>query len=658
MSEKYKSYCGSGSNFFNETAHRIWNESELIALKKEREHEDAKKEFLAYLKEFIKEQFDIDASQLSGDYFEKYGFGVYDALKDHPPSDKDLIGEITRLLTKILNLPHDEGEEIKIIFNDSYLYVFKALWGEGVPLYLSRFVNRREEMNCPELRELWKPSLRRKIRKLREACANGEIDEQTCDEECYKLMTQAEQDVWDEVKDTFKELCESLFEKDVSQIFTGELSTNSISKLQKIFREEDGCTKQSWEIRNMAYLKFMYIFALIKIFGTIDFERLEKTREVFQDILLQYEKLLDSVGAEVEETRIDVKTKLSVVLKYVKKMLNRRAGYYPADIRDLVRLRVSVNIPEVLLEDESIAEIKDYITEVLKVLIPVFGASYVKNRLRNSFVSDGVNSFSGKKHKALQVTFLPLMDTDGELSNCSESVPLEVQIRKKLTGDERAEDDVDYKLKKINRLRHDSGVDVRFSDYVSHLADIFIKRANFNDKEQKGGEPWLSEKELLAIDFLKIISTDDEETKEYLRNEWGGNKLVYKRKIGLAIREISNYWSKKLELFIKNRIYLIQDIVEKRGDEIGKAGLVDRIKNCTEKTLDYIETSQPDFEKIKGEINHLRTILGICEYEKYNATGRLFTQISDLERYFLDRKEINITELIEAAEEKFMSFFA
>lgn len=651
MSEFEKGCC-------EETAHRIWNESEMIASRKERIRQESGKEFLAYLSEFLKQQFDIDAAKSGGENLEIYGCQMYNSLKDQPPSDKVLVDEITNLLTKILNLPHEDDEEIKIKFDDSYLRVFKALWGEGVPLYLARFVNRREAMNFLKLIYLWKPSLEKKINELEEKGSSGNINESKIhNKKRQKLVMQAEKEVWGEIKNTFEELCTSLFDKDVSQIFPGDLSTNSVSELQQIFKEEDGCTKKSWEKKYMAYLKLTYIFALIKILGTIDFERLKKVRGGFQEKLIKHKRNLDLVGAEVEETRIDIKTRLSVVLKYLKKMLNERAGYYPADIRDLVRLRISVAIPDVFIEDESIEEVKDCIVNVLKTIIPVFGASYVRNRLRNSFVSGKVNSFSGANHRALQVTFLSLMDV--EERRCPESVPLEVQIRKGLSEEERKKDDLEYKTKKINRLRHDSGVDVKFADYVSHIADIFIKKADFNDKEQKGGEPWLSEKELLAVDFLKIISTDDEETKEYLRDEWGSNKAVYKRKLSLAVREISNYWSNKLKLFIENKIRLMQQILEKRCDETNLQA-AKRFKSTAEDILDNAKASQPNFDTIKSCIGSLRVQAGFCSEgcEKDTVNRRLFNKIFQIERYFGEREKINISELLENASDSLARFFS
>jgi hypothetical protein len=651
-------HLGARSDLLNETAHRIWRESEKMALEKMAEEQKNKEIFLNNLRDFIKKQFQIDIDKLTSSKFSERVYVMYEDLKNQPSSDKALIDAVIKILTETLELEHDDEEDIKINFDDSYLNVFKALWGEGVPLYLSRIVYRREAIEFLELIYLWKPSIEKKIYDLQQKLKNKEIDEETFNDECRKLITEAEQEIWNEIKDTFEELCISLFEKEMSQIFKGDLETNSIYDLQTIFQKEEGVTKPSWEKKNAAYLKLTYIYALMKIFGTINFERLKKIREAFEERLKRYESDLNNVGAEVEDTRIDVKTKISVALKYLKKMLDDKSGPYPADIRDFVRLRIAVDIPEAILEDDSIEEIKEYITNVLKKIFPIFGTSYVKSRLRNSFVAGGVNPLSGERHQALQVTFLPLTDLDDEDGECPEVVPLEAQIRKKLNDGERTQDDCEYRTKKINRLRRDSGVDVTFSDYISNLADVFIKSADFGDREQKGGEPWLSEKELLAINFLKIMSTDDTETREYMKSEWQSEKEIYKRKLRLAIREISKYWSKKLELFIKNKINLIQEILEKRNTEAGSDS-VDSINLTANEIIELLESSQPDFDKIESKIRDLRTQATACsrEYRQGKIAHRLLKQISKMEQYFIDRKKLNISELLENAEESLIRIF-
>ncbi|MFC1599430.1 hypothetical protein ACFL3T_00190 [Patescibacteria group bacterium] len=517
------------------TASAIWERSVQVAEAKNAEklakYENFKKKFRSYLLS-LPGEYKVDTEQIHNGEYDHIASEIYQELSKIPPSDKMLFHRIHESL-ELLGIIDEDTSRDKLSHTQKYLEVFKALWGDGIPQYLSNILQRTEVLDKTDVLYFWKMSLRH------EELHNGDDEE---------LEAKAEEELMKSIKEdgVFDEVMRKIFPGGLPKLLKTDLKDASISELQAIWKSEEGVTKESWEKKHMAYIKLMVIYSVSHILGTIDFERKRFLKE--------------QIGKYVPA---DLKTKVSTCLKLLTKYLEDSTEPDPTKIKDTVRTRIDVVFPEGVLETGNPTEIKHYVVRKVAETLAMFGTSFDASRLRNSYIKGGINRNSGDIHRALQVTLITSCDydEDGNINPCPEAYPLELQFPAELTPQERKDDDKKYNEKKLAAVRRALGTKIEFFDYVSHLADLFIKEPELIE-ETSGGTYELSDVERLGIKFIKILSTDDPETFKLLKDKIDESSKVYGQKFKKALKALEKYWHKKHKTFILERFAILTDVLE------------------------------------------------------------------------------------------------
>jgi hypothetical protein len=700
------------------TAYRMWGESEDIRNKESLETEKKQKEFLIALIDYwmsigiVVPMELFDKQEIKQDNFKPNPscltvLEVLEGFKNQDATDAVLIKAINEIEQKVL--PKRENNSVEHTQNNQYLILFKSVWGEGVPAYLSRIMQRREALDLLDLIELWKPSL-----KLMDIKTNED-------------RKAAEESIFHEIENVFEGIKAKLFKDKAENFCLKELETNSITELQNLWRKENGFTLKSWELKHKAYIKLMLIYGIMKVIGTINFNQKRQRKRTIQRLFEKY------IYAENNITEVSLKEIVSVAMKDIKHFLSDTREPDPRIIRDHVRVRWDVVMPEGVLETNDIDAIRDYVVEDIARILAIIGTSYSFDRLRNSWIKKGINHNSGSKHRAFQFTVYPLNDIrykDEELKKpddpnqvkfaeiiepitkseenesqeqspffengivieemkkaqhasneneiilkCPETFPFEVQLVAQLTPEERKKDNEDYENKKVQELRNLLGCDVKFEDFVDHLAELFIKQVKMPE-EKAGGISDLSEKERLGIIFLKILANDDAETIKYLKTAYADKKESVIKKFNKAKRTITNYWDSKMKVFMQDKISILSNICVYTTKEIKnnikfidnylKPEEISQAFDTVQEVISVLHQLDADLKElppyniplIKAKIRDLNQLQAKIALEDPNLGLRFSKVINQMyEYYFVHYEKIDLETLILSAEEGLHNLF-
>jgi len=604
------------------TASAIWEQSVHVAEEKEakkaEKYETFKKEFRAYLLS-LPGEYKVDSEKVVNGDYDKIASDLYQELSKIPPSDKMLFHRIHETL-EILDIIDENTSRDKLSHTKKYLEVFKALWGDGIPQYLSNQIQRTEVLDKADVLRFWKMSLR-----------NDDLHKGKNEEE---IEAEAEENLMKCIKEdgVFDEVLKKIFPGSLPKLLRTELKDASITELQEIWKTEEGITKSSWERKHMAYLKLMIIYAVSHILGSIDFDRKRFLKE--------------QIGKYVPA---DLKTKVSTCLKLLVKYLDDATEPDPTKIKDSVRTRIDVVFPEGVLETGNPTEVKHYVVRKLAEVLAIFGTSFDANRLRNSYIKGGINKNSGDVHRALQVTLITSCDydEDGNIRACPEAYPLEIQFPAELSAEERKKDDKRYNEKKLAALRKSLGTKIEFFDYVSHIADLFIKEPELIE-EKSGGTYELSDVERLGIKFVRILSTDDPETFKLLKEKIGESSKVYSQKFKKALKAFEKYWNEKHKTFILERFEIIEDVLK---DYDGVA--VYRMKEFVNRAVGKVAVGYQKncWVEVAGHIANILHLIEDLPKDQQILGQRLSTVCHAMLEYSSKHEEIgHIDQLVEEGE--------
>lgn len=532
------------------TALRIWERSVEIAEEQNEENEanfeKFKSKFRSYLLTLPKD-YRVDSEMVANGDYDNISRELFEKLTKQSPSDKALFGSIHDTLVR-LGIIDGSTTSDDLSFTNKYLGVFKALWGDGIPPYLSRIMQRREVLDDSDVLLFWKMSLRQN--------GNGEIKV----EDGETLREKAERELMEKINEdgVFDKVMGKIYPDGLPEELNSALADAGITELQQVWKDEKGATLGSWKLKQAAYIKLVVIYAISHILGTIDFDRKKFLKE--------------KIGGELpSDSKIDQKTKVSACIKLLRRYLDDSTAPDPSIIKDHVRCRVDVNFPEGVLETNNINEINYYVTRRLAaVLVHLSCTNYDDTRIRNSYVKKGINPNSAETnlHKALQVTLISSCDINknGEAVPCPEAFPVEIQLAAALSKEDRKRDDEAYEAKKLAQVRSMLGVNVEFFGFVNHLADLFIKESDVNE-ERSGGTSDLSEKEIMAVQFMKILATKDPGTIALLKAKIQEKPQIYQKKFEKAFDKIEEYWGNKYKIFLLKHLESISDILKVQDDE-------------------------------------------------------------------------------------------
>ncbi|MBN1494846.1 hypothetical protein JW911_03885 [Candidatus Peregrinibacteria bacterium] len=522
---------------------------------------------------------------------EAFGHQLFKDLSKSYPSLYQLTDRIRAFCN---DLENKFGENFNHKDKENYYKLMHIIWKRPIQPYITTSVLRYEAARYLKLLRNWKDSVN---------LDDGSESQIPFTEYIKKKNPSTNEEEWDFIgNDTkyFKHLAEKNIEKFAqrandlaSQVFPATRESeffckevydaNKLDELRKILYEEGEFSFNLWQRRHHAYVKISLIYALLMIEGKIDRDRIEynakrifkklerityyygedpETKEQIYILNPEPDGSLGKNSILINNLTFNTKEDLSLLLKFLLKVLDDKIAPNIDDIRDLIRGRIQMlkdtrkSHPSLHSLSQERAEIAAA-TKILGIVMTVFGNSIDRNSIKQSIegnVPINENSTNQRLHRAVQQKFSIMIDSmpDGRIKEAGENTSCEMQIRCYVPSNLDSQEIAEYINKKANAAMAKLGI-FNFDKHILHMCEVFINRFEFDtldDPEQRvlhndaypldDGQKRPYEKENIAREIIEAILSYDSITQENI------DTIIkdpnYKTVLCEALEEIQKYF--------------------------------------------------------------------------------------------------------------------